>query len=124
MVEHHEGDTRVRCKRHIRQHAACNYLVIQDIDEVCIEGMKVIQLREFGENQGQLLAEVRLCEFHLPHVEAPDPGDLVVPMDHRWCLPLSFGQDDVREVLCSGDHSDLLEIVKGHVGRDPSTALQ
>ena len=100
------------------------YLVIEHVDQICIEGMEIVQLGKLGENEGKLLAEVGLRELDLPHVEAPDPGDLVVPMDHRWCLPLSFGQDDVREVLCSGDHSDLLEIVKGHVGRDPSTALQ
>ena len=99
-------------------------LVIKHVDEISIEGVKVIKLWELREDQGQFLAEVGLREFHLPHVEASNPRDLVVPMDHRGRLPLSFGQYNVCEVLGRGDHGDFLEVVKGHDDHSPSTILQ
>ena len=99
-------------------------LIIKNVDEVCIERAKVVKLGELGEDQGQLLAKVGLRELHLPHVKTPDPGDLIVPVDHRRRLPLGFGQYNVCEVLGRGDHSDLLEIVKGHDDHSPSTILQ
>lgn len=98
-------------------------LVIQHIDEVCIEGVKVIKLGKLGEDQRQLLAEVGLRELHLPHVKTPDPGDLVVPVDHRGCFSLGFGQNYVCEVLGRGDHGNLLEIVERHDDHSLSTTL-
>ena len=61
--------------------------------------MKIVQLGKLGENKGKLLAEVGLRELDLPHVEAPDPRDLVVPVDHCGSLPLGFGQDNICKVL-------------------------
>ena len=99
-------------------------LIIQNIDEVCIERVKIVELGKLGEDQGQLLTEVGLRELHLPHVKTPDPRDLVVPVDHRRRLPLGFGQYNVCEVLGRGDHGNLLEVVEGHDDHNPSTILQ
>ena len=99
-------------------------LVVKHVDEIGIEGVKVVELWKLGEDQGQFLAEVGLRELHLPHVEASNPRDLVVPVNHRGRLPLGFGQYNVCEVLGRGDHGDLLEIVEGHDDHSPSTVLQ
>ena len=38
-----------------------------------------LNLRELSEYTSQFLIEVGLRKLNLPHVERPDPGDLVVP---------------------------------------------
>ena len=70
MVEHHEGDTRVQT--FYSSDITKPYLVIEHVDQICIEGVKIVQLGKLGENEGKLLAEVGLPELDLPHVEAPD----------------------------------------------------
>ena len=67
------------------------------------------------QDQCQLLREVGLRELHFPHVETPDPGYLVVFVDHCGGLPLSLRQDNVGEVLAGGHHADLLEVVVSHL---------
>ena len=112
MVEHHEGDTRVHtfnCSDITKP-----YLVIEHVDQICIEGMEIVQLGKLGENEGKLLAEVCLRELDLPHVEASDPRDLVVPVDDCGSLPLGLREHNVCEVLGGGDHSYLLEVVERH----------
>lgn len=37
-------------------------------------------------------------------------------MDHRRCLPLSLGQDDIREFFIRRDNCDFLEVVIRHFG--------
>ena len=99
-------------------------LVIEHVNQIGIEGVKVVELWKLGKDQGQFLAEVGLRELHLPHVETSNPRDLVVPVNHRGRLPLGFGQYNVCEVLGRGDHGDLLEIVEGHDDHSPSTVLK
>ena len=89
-------------------------LVIEHVDQICIEGMEIVQLGKLGENEGKLLAEVGLRELDLPHVEASDPRDLVVPVDDCGSFPLGLREHNVCEVLGSGDHSYLLEVVERH----------
>ena len=112
MVEHHEGDTRVRT--YSSSDITRPYLIIEHVDQICIEGVEIVQLGKLGEDEGKLLAEVGLRELDLPHVEAPDPRDLVVPVDDSGSLPLGLREHNVCEVLGSRDHSYLLEVVKRH----------
>lgn len=74
-------------------------LVVEDIHKVSIERVDVIQLREIGEDLGQLIVEALLGEFHLAHVKLPDSGYLVLLVNHSRSFPLGFRQDDVNEVL-------------------------
>lgn len=58
---------------------------------------------------------VLLGEFNLFRVELPYTRYLVAFVDECGCLSLRFRKDDVNEVLCSGDYSDLLEVVVRHL---------
>ena len=78
--------------------------------------MNVFQLWKLLQNCCQLLRKICLCELDFPHVEAADPGYLVVLVDHCGGLPLGLGQHDVSEVLAGGHHAYLLEVVVSHLG--------
>ena len=91
-----------------------DHLVVEDVDQVGVKGVEVVQLGKLCQDEGKLLAEVTLGELDLPHVETPDPGDLVMPVDNCGGLPLGLGQHDVREVLAGGHHAYLLEVVVRH----------
>ena len=54
---------------------------------------------KFGDDLVQLVPEVLLGEFHLSHVEGPDPGYLVVLVDYSRCLSLGFRQYDINKVF-------------------------
>ena len=102
------------CEHTVAQTPRKPYLVIEHVDQICIERMKIVQLGKLGENEGKLLAEVGLRELDLPHVEASDPRDLVVPVDDCGSLPLGLREHNVCEVLGGRDHSYLLKIVERH----------
>ena len=59
---------------------------------------------------------VLLCELDLPCVELTNSGYLKMAVNNSRCLSLSLRENNVHEVLCTGDHSDL-EVVVRHLKR-------
>lgn len=45
------------------------YLIVQNVDEVCIEWMNVFKLGELEKNLGQFLGEVAACELDFAHIK-------------------------------------------------------
>lgn len=62
-------------------------------------GCTYIQLREVCQDLGQPVVVILLGVLHLPHIELPDPMDLVMLMNDSRGLPLSLGQRQIDEVL-------------------------
>lgn len=58
---------------------------------------------------------VLLGEFDLLSVELPYSGDFKTFVDDSWSLSLGFGENDVNEVTCCRNNSNLLEVVVSHV---------
>lgn len=53
--------------------------------------MTYVKLWEVGEDLGQAVVVVLLCELHFPHVKMSDAVDLVMFVDDCGRLPLCFG---------------------------------
>lgn len=62
-------------------------------------GCTYIQLGEVCQDLGQPVVVVLLGVLHLPHVELPDPMDLVMLVNNSRGLPLSLRQRQINEVL-------------------------
>ena len=76
--------------------------------------MNVFQLGKVLQDLSQLLGEILLGEFDLPHVKTADARNFVVFVDYCRSLPLGLGEDNVGEVGAGGDHTYLLEVVVRH----------
>merc|ERR1719160_1457480 len=94
--------------------------VIQDVTEVCVEGMDIIDAWEFSEYLAELLIVRGLTELDLAHVEVADACDFEARMDDSGSLPIRLGQDNVDELLGIRNYLELLELVHIH---DPSVPL-
>ena len=77
--------------------------------------MNIFQLWKLLQNQRQLFRKICLSELDFPHIEAADPGYLVMLVDHGGGLPLGLGQHNVSEIAAGRDHADLLEVVVSHL---------
>ena len=43
--------------------------------------------------------KVSLSKSNFPHIKLTNPSNFVVLVNYSWSFPLSFGKDDVDEVL-------------------------
>lgn len=86
-------------------------LVVDDVDEIGIEGVDVVELGEVVKDFGELLMDILTAELDLSHVEGSDSGNVVAWVDDSGGLSLSFGKDDVDKVSGGGDDLDLLEVI-------------
>ena len=88
--------------------------VVQNVHKICVERMDVFQLGKVLQDLSQLLGEILLGEFDLPHVKTADARNFVMFVDDCRGLPLGLGEDNVGEVGAGGDNTDLLEVVVRH----------
>lgn len=87
--------------------------VIQDMHQITVEGMDIIDLREFDEDVSELFVDGLLGEFDLLHVELTNTRDVVTLVDDGRSLTLGFGKNDINKVLCGRNSSDALVIETG-----------
>ena len=88
--------------------------VVQNVHKISVERMDVFQLGKVLQDLSQLLGEILLGEFDLPHVKTADARNFVMLVDNCRGLPLGLGEDNVGEVGAGGDNTDLLEVVVRH----------
>lgn len=94
--------------------AKCQFvmvLVVEDIEQIGIEGVDVFYFGEMLEGVSQFFRNGVLAELYFPHVERSDSGDRIARVHDSGGLSLGFGEHDVDEVAGWWDHFDVLEIV-------------
>lgn len=79
--------------------------------KIGIERVDVIESREIGQDLGELLVEVHVCELDLAHIELADANDRIARMHNSWRLPLRLGEDDVNKVRRLRNGLNLVKVV-------------
>ena len=86
-------------------------LIIEDVHEICIEGVDVVQLGELIDDASQLFVDGFLHELNLPHVKLSDSLNFKSLPNDSGRLALGLGKSQVDELSGVRDLRDLLEII-------------
>jgi hypothetical protein len=69
--------------------------VVDDVDEVCVEGVDVVEFGEVVEDFTEAFVDGFSAEFDLTHVKVANTLDVVAGVDDCGSFSLKFGEDDV-----------------------------